>query len=139
MFRCAQLSTKWVCHTVALLSQEITGEYIIPLTDDIDVMDILGKKYDPVTARFFGLVASVVPAVVAVGAPATVTVSWRDLLGNLVPETDPVTAFCNGVAVPMVMTAGEGQCDVTADAPASYLIEINAACGVEVVVEVTVV
>lgn len=125
MFPCAQLNAFGVCFCVAVLADEVQTPHIIPL--DSAEEKYLGKKY--VNGLFYGLQATV--------NGAEIIVSWRDLDGNLVDESETVTAKVDGVEVQVPMTGGRGSFTIEA-APGTYQIEIVSASGCCTTVEVTV-
>lgn len=125
MFVCAQLDTNGVCFCISRLNESTDALNIIPVKNYDE--QLLGKKY--ANGRFYGLVAEAKGNIVYV--------SWRDLDGNLVNETEEVKALYNNIEIIVQMDNGQGSFVV--DAPlGNYQIEIVSASGCRTSAEVTI-
>lgn len=130
MFYCVQTTPRGIVFCVSQLSGEVNAPNIVPidaqLYEKVDLL--LGKKY--AFGRFYGLEAVV--------NGQQVTVSWRDLDGNLINETEEVKAQYDGIEVPITMTNGQGVLTVEADQPGTYRVKIVSVSGCQTEAEVTI-
>lgn len=118
----AQLDSNHRVHTVCLLSGEIAGQNIVPISDTDDIY--IGKKYDQASGAFYGLQAAAPKNKILVNEEIAIEVSWRDLNGNLVAEQECVKAKHGSVEEAVNMANGQGTFLFSAAVPGTYRLEI---------------
>lgn len=133
MFICAQLDTEDIVRAVAILVGPVDGPHIIPVPEWDD--GLLGMKYDRANNRFYRLVANA-EGVARSTEPVNVVVSWRDRAGNVVADTERVTASCAGVETEVIMQDGRGEFQFIPESPGTYTITVRSESGVETQLEV---